>query len=76
MRSVEKAKITLASYEGKGDSQIARELSPKEEITDEELEANRQRVIRCINKALAYGVYGALKDLPRKGPRSPWKHVY
>jgi hypothetical protein len=67
VRSVERAKIMLASYEGKNDSQIARDLSGKEDITDEELEANRQRVIRCINKALAYGVYDALKDLPREG---------
>jgi len=37
VRSVERAKIMLASYEGKNDSQIARELSTKEEITDKEL---------------------------------------
>ena len=67
VRSVERAKILLASYEGKNDSQIARELSAKEEIADKELNANRQKVIRCINKALGYGVYEALKDLPRKG---------
>ena len=51
VRSVERAKILLASYEGKSDSQIARDLSGKGDITDEELDANRQRVIRCINKA-------------------------
>ena len=39
VRSVERAKIMLASYEGKSDSQIARELSAKEEITDKELSA-------------------------------------
>jgi hypothetical protein len=37
VRSVERAKIMLASYEGKSDSQISRELSAKEEITDKEL---------------------------------------
>ncbi|VUT25832.1 MAG: hypothetical protein MASP_01185 [Candidatus Methanolliviera sp. GoM_asphalt] len=39
VRSVERAKIMLASYEDKSDSQIARELSAKEEITDKELNA-------------------------------------
>jgi hypothetical protein len=67
VRSVERAKILLASHGGKSDSQIARELSPKEGSSDKELNTNRQRVIRCINKALGYGVYEALKDLPRKG---------
>jgi len=67
VRSVERAKILLASYEGKSDSQIARELSTKEDISDKELNTNRQRVIRCINKVFDYGVYEALKDLPRKG---------
>jgi len=66
LRSVERARILLASYGGKNDSQIARELSGKE-ISKKELNANRQRVIRCINRALAYGVYEALKDLPREG---------
>ena len=37
VRSVERAKIMLASYEGKSDSQSARELSAKEEIADKEL---------------------------------------
>jgi len=45
VRSVERAKILLASYEGKNDSQIARELSTKEDISAKELNTNRQRVI-------------------------------
>ncbi|MFZ3384814.1 MAG: transposase [Candidatus Methanoperedens sp.] len=28
---------------------------------------NRQKVIRCINKALAYGIEEAIDDLPRSG---------
>ena len=43
--SVERAKILLASYEGKSGSQIARELSTKEDISDKELNTNRQRVL-------------------------------
>ncbi len=28
---------------------------------------NRQKVIRCVKKALAYGIYEAISDLPRSG---------
>ena len=45
VRSVERAKILLASYEDKSDSQITRELSTKEDISDKELNTNRQRVL-------------------------------
>ncbi len=56
VRSVERAKILLLSYQGKNDSQIA-----------DELNTNRQKVIRCIKKALAYGIHEAIEDLPRSG---------
>jgi transposase len=55
-RAVERAKILLAYYERKTISQIAREM-----------ETNRPKVERAINKALAYGIYAALEDLPRSG---------
>ncbi len=55
-RAVERAKIILAYNERKSISQIAREL-----------ETNRPKVERTINKALDYGVYRALEDLPRSG---------
>ena len=55
-RAVERAKIILAYNERKSISQIAREL-----------ETNRPKVERTINKALEYGVYRALEDLPRSG---------
>jgi len=54
--SVERAKILLGYYEHKSVSQIAREL-----------ETNRPKVERTINKAFAYGIDAALKDLPRSG---------
>lgn len=56
LREVERAKILLCSIEGKNDSQIARELH-----------TNRHKVMRCIEKALAYGLEESLKDFPRSG---------
>jgi len=56
VRTVERAKILLLCYQGMNDSQIANELN-----------TNRQKVIRCIKKALAYGIYEAIDDLPRNG---------
>lgn len=56
VRTVERAKILLFSYHRKNDSQIAKELN-----------TNRQKVIRCIKKALAYGIMEAIEDLPRSG---------
>jgi hypothetical protein len=56
LRTVERAKILLEYYGRKSISQIAREL-----------ETNRPKVERVINKAFAYGIYVALEDLPRSG---------
>jgi transposase len=56
LREVERAKILLLTYQGTSDSQIAKKLG-----------TNRQKVIRCINKALAYGIDEAINDLPRSG---------
>lgn len=56
LRTVERAKILLLCYQEMNDSQIANELN-----------TNRQKVIRCIKKALAYGIYEAIDDLPRSG---------
>jgi hypothetical protein len=56
VRTVERAKILLFSYHWKNDSQIAKELN-----------TNRQKVIRCIKKALASGIMEAIEDLPRRG---------
>ncbi|MBE0522374.1 MAG: IS630 family transposase [Candidatus Methanoperedenaceae archaeon] len=56
LREVERAKILLYSHQGINDSQIA-----------EKMGTNRQKVIRCINKALAYGIEEAIDDLPRSG---------
>jgi len=56
VRKVERAKILLLSHQGKNDSQIA-----------DELNTNRQKVIRCVKKALAYGIHKAIDDLPRSG---------
>lgn len=53
---MEKAKILLLTHQGISDSQIAKKLG-----------TNRQKVIRCINKALAYGIEEAIDDLPRSG---------
>jgi len=55
-RAVERAKILLAFHEGKSISQIARDLN-----------TNRPKVERVINKAFAFGTYAALEDLPRSG---------
>jgi transposase len=54
--SVDRAKIILGYHERKSISQIAREL-----------ETNRPKVERTINKAFAYGIHVALEDLPRSG---------
>jgi transposase len=56
LRKIERAKILLLTYQGKNDSQIANEMG-----------TNRQKVIRCVKKALAYGIYEAIDDLPRSG---------
>jgi transposase len=50
------AKILLLTHQGINDSQNAKKLG-----------TNRQKVIRCINKALAYGIDEAINDLPRSG---------
>lgn len=56
LREVERAKILLLAHQGINDSQNAKKLG-----------TNRQKVIRCINKALAYGIDEAITDLPRSG---------
>ena len=56
VRTVERAKILLLSYNEKNDSQIAKEL-----------DINRQKVMRCVKKALSYGINEAIDDLPRSG---------
>lgn len=56
LREVERAKILLLTNQGINDSKIA-----------EKLGTNRQKVIRCIKKALAYGIKEAIDDLPRSG---------
>jgi transposase len=56
LREVERAKILLLTHQGISDSQIAKKFG-----------TNRQKVIRCINKALAYGIDEAINDLPRSG---------
>ena len=56
LREVERAKILLLNHQGINDSQNAKKLG-----------TNRQKVIRCINKALAYGIDEAITDLPRSG---------
>jgi len=56
LREVERAKILLLTHQETSDSQIAKRLG-----------TNRQKVIRCINKALAYGIEEAIDDLPRSG---------
>ena len=55
-RAVERAKILLGYFERKSISQIARDL-----------DTNRPKVERTIDKAFAYGIYPALEDLPRSG---------
>lgn len=56
LREIERAKILLLTHQGISDSQIAKRLG-----------TNRQKVIRCITKALAYGIDEAINDLPRIG---------
>lgn len=56
IREIERAKVLLLTYQGINDSKIA-----------EKLGTNRQKVIRCIKKALAYGIKEAIDDLPRSG---------
>lgn len=56
LREIERAKILLLTYQGKNDSQIAKEIG-----------TNRQKIIRCVKKALAYGIKEAVDDLPRSG---------
>jgi transposase len=56
LREIERAKILLLTHQGISDSQIA-----------EKLNTNRPKVIRCITKALAYGIDEAINDLPRIG---------
>ena len=53
---VERARMLLAYAEGETISAIAREL-----------DTNRPKVERCVNKALELGVMTALEDLARKG---------
>lgn len=56
LREIERARILLLTYKGIDDSKIAKQLG-----------TNRQKVIRCIKKALAYGIQEAIDDLPRTG---------
>ena len=56
VRTVERAKILLLSYNERNGSQIAKEL-----------DINRQKVMRCVKKALSYGINEAIDDLPRSG---------
>ncbi|MCY4187493.1 MAG: helix-turn-helix domain-containing protein, partial [Bryobacterales bacterium] len=53
---MERARILLAYADGKSVSAIAREL-----------ETNRPKVERCIDKGLQLGALAALSDLPRQG---------
>jgi transposase len=53
---VERAKILLFFYSGKNISEIARQMN-----------TNRPKIERCVNKALNFGIETALEDLPRKG---------
>ena len=57
-REVMRAKILLQYHEGDSISAIARTLH-----------TNRPKVDRCLNKAIAYGVLTALKDLPGRGAK-------
>jgi transposase len=56
MREVSRATILLKYVDGMNITQIANECH-----------TNRPLVERCINKAIAYGVKTALKDLPGRG---------
>ena len=56
VQRVERARILLAYAAGRSVSAIAREL-----------QTNRPKVERCIDKGLQLGALAALSDLPRKG---------
>ena len=56
VQRVERARILLAYADGRSVSAIAREL-----------DTNRPKVERCIDKGLQMGALAALADLPRKG---------
>ena len=56
VQRVERARILLAYADGRSVSAIAREL-----------QTNRPKVERCIDKGLQLGAQAALSDLPRKG---------
>ena len=55
-QAIERARMILGFHEGKSISQIARDLN-----------TNRPKVERAINKAFAFGIQVALEDLPRSG---------
>jgi transposase len=55
-RAVERAKILLEFHEGKSISQIARDL-----------DTNRPKIERTLDRAIAFGINAALDDLPRSG---------
>lgn len=55
-RAVERARMLLAYAAGRTVSSIARDLG-----------TNRPKVERCIDKALQFGIDGALTDLPGRG---------
>ena len=56
---VERAKIILAFYSGDSISSIARQLN-----------TNRPKIDRCLDKAFEFGVMNALEDLPRSGKKA------
>ena len=55
-RAVERARILLAYAAGRTVSSIARDLG-----------TNRPKIERCLDKALQFGIDGALTDLPGRG---------
>ena len=56
---VERAKIILEFYFGNSISSIAKQLN-----------TNRPKIDRCLDKAFELGVMNALKDLPRSGKKA------
>ena len=56
MQRIERARILLGYVDGESISGLAARLG-----------VSRQRVYRCVNKALAVGVVAALEDLPGRG---------
>jgi transposase len=58
IREVERATILLKYMENKSITDIAKECH-----------TNRPLVERCINKAIAFGIMAALKDLPGRGKK-------